>query len=354
MHGLGGLTPAQQQQQLMLQQAAALNSSMHRSVVTAADGLSSSSSHPTLQQLYNAGSSNSSMMSQPGQHLIDASYTLHNSISLPGSGYNEFLSAVRPTALQLQQQQQQQLSMAQLQLQRPMSPVLGGGWQRMVDRMPPPGQNLQQQQGHAALNPALLSRGVTTPGPIFLNSQGKFVTSDNQLAVQQQQQQQQLGVAHGSAFPAAATPGMHMLSAENPWLLEQQQHQQQQHQQQQHQQQMMMMQLNNSNPAYAKVRPNMHLDPPAAPPNSNMLLHMQQQQQQQLAPQQLQLQTTPAAAAAAAAMAQQEAAAAAAADASFISLSELAGGPQEGLYAVSKARAEAALPLEAGDGDSKR
>jgi hypothetical protein len=344
MHGVGSLTPAQQQQQqqLMLQRAGGL----HHSVVTTADGLiGSNMSHATHQQLYSAGSSSSALMGQPGQHLVNNSYnTLHNSISLPGSGYSEFLSAVRPTAQQLQQaqQQQQQLAMAQLQLQRPMSPVLGGGWQRMVDRMPPPGQHMllqQQQQGYAAMSNPLLSRGVTTSGPLFVNSQGQFVTSDGQLAVQQQQ----FRATQGTAFPAA-TAGMHMLGAENPWLLEQQQQQQQQQ---------MMMQLNSSNPAYGNMHPGMNLSPPSATPSSSMHHHMQQQQQMATP----QLQTTPAAAAAAAAMVQQEAAAAAAAaaaDTSFISLSELAGGPQEGLYAVSKARAEAAVPLEAGDGDSKR
>jgi hypothetical protein len=180
---------------------------------------------------------------------------------------------------------------------------------------------------------------------VFLNSQGQFVTLDGQLAAQQQQQQQQqFGATPSAAFPAASA-GMHMLGAENPWLLEQQQQQQQ----------LMMAQLNSSNPAYRNVHPGMNLNPAAATPNSSMHQHMQQQHQQMPPPQ---LQTTPAAAAAAAAMAQQEAAAAAAAaaaaDTSFISLSELAGGPQEGLYAVSKARAEAAVPLEAGGGDSKR
>jgi hypothetical protein len=186
------------------------------------------------------------------------------------------------------------------------------------------------------MNNPLLSRGVTTLGPLFVNSQG-------QLA--QQQQQQQFGATNGAALPAA-TAGMHMLGAENPWLLEQQQQQQQQQ---------MIMQLNCSNPAYGNMHPGMNLSPPTATPSSSM--HHLMQQQQMPTPQ---LQTTPAAAAAAAAaaMAQQEAAAAAAAaaaaDTSFISLSELEGGPQEGLYAVSKARAEAAVPLEAGDGDSKR
>jgi hypothetical protein len=262
------------------------------------------------------------MLGQIGQH---SGYTLHNSISLPGSGYNEFLSAVRPTQLQLQQaqqqQQQQQLAMAQLQLQLPGSPILGGGgWQRIVDRMPAPaGHTLQQQQqqGYAAVNPGLLTRGVTTPGPMFGNSQAQVPMFDGQLAAQQQQQ---FASTHGNV-------NLHAGGAGHPWLLQQQQQQQQQQ---------LMMQLNT--PAYSNLHPGMNLNPAAA-----STIHMQQQQLVQL-----QQQTMPSV------PVQQEAAAAAVGEGPFISLSELAGTPQEGMYAVTKARAEAAVPLEAADADSKR
>lgn len=261
--------------------------------------------------------------------LGSASYAMH---------YEDFPTAAAPTQLQLHQQQYQLASSHQLQ--QPLSPSFGSMWPAWDAAVPAAGslplQGMFPQQYQGLGGPVMIRREyVTTPVAMVPLQTGSSISSATAAAHVQQ---------ISSTSPRPVREGAPQLTAQAMnaaagWM-------------QQHQQ---FVQL--GGPAYAQLQAVSAAIPvsmfaalePLGPAQAEALL----QQQLAAVPPSMLAET------AAVPGGQPEiqceiGPASAAPEGPFISLLEFAAPGREGLFAVTRARAERAVPLEAADVDSKR